>query len=143
MPDPTVSNLLGLLFVVSQYVRAASLDSISTRAISEKQLHVTSPMLSRLCRLGYLRLETDANKEHRYRITDAGRTLLSLPLFERHEEFLRRKEVHPEGHSCCVCGFSGPGLTRFQKKDYCPRHLNVEYKPVFIYREGSSLSWES
>ncbi len=143
MPDPTVSNLLGLLYVVAQYARAATLDSITTRARTDKQLNITPSMLSRLCRLGYLRLEINTETGNKYHVTDDGRSLLKLPLFERHEDFLRRKEVHPEGHKCCVCGYAGPGLTRFQKRDYCMMHLNTEYKPTYIYSEGSSLSWES
>lgn len=143
MSDPTISNLLGLLYIVAQYARAATLESITTRAHADKQLNVTPAMLSRLCRLGYLRLETNPATGNKYHVTDDGRALLKFPLFERHEAFLRCKEVHPEGHKCCMCGYAGPGLTRFQKRDYCTLHLNLEYEPTYIYTEGSSLSWES
>jgi hypothetical protein len=144
MPDLTISNLLSLLSVIADFNnRSISFENIKTRAMSKKNLHVTPSMVTRLCRLGYVRLETTPQQEHRYRATDDGRALLKLPLFERHDEFLRRKEVHPEGLKCCVCGYSGPGLTRFQKKDYCTAHLNVEYEPTFIYRAFSALSWET
>lgn len=142
MADSATSNLIGLLSVIAEYTRATSFDIIRERAYLKKHLLATSQMLSRLCRLGYVRLEISVEKQNRYRITDDGRSIIKLPVFERHTLFLQRKEVHPEGHKCCICGYSGPGLTRFQRKDYCTSHLNIDYEPAFIYRECSALSWE-
>lgn len=143
MSDPDISTLLGLLYTVSTQTRAVCFQTIKDHASSKKHIIATPQMLLRLCRLGYVRMEPEEGCETKYRITDDGRQILSLPLFERHTEFLQRKERHPEGRKCCVCGFSGPGLTRFKKNDYCPECLNSAYDPEFVYRGFSSLAWES
>jgi hypothetical protein len=142
MPDPTISNLLRLLSVVASYTRAVCFCTIKDRASSKKHIAATTAMIMRLCRLGYVRIELEENCESKFRITDDGKKLLTLPLFERHTEFLHRKESHPEGRKCYVCGFSGAGLTRFQKKDYCTDCLNTAYEPTFIHRSFSALAWE-
>lgn len=140
MPDPTISNLLGLLSVVANYSKYVCFDTIKKQASTKKHLLVTPQMLVRLCKLGYMVYDS---AEERYMVTNDGRTLLTLPLFERHALFLQRKEVHPEGRRCSVCGHSGTGLTKFQKKDYCTDCLNTAYEPSFIYRGCSSLAWEA
>ena len=142
MPDLTTSNLLRLLSVVAVCARSVCLSTIKERANLKNHLAVTTQMMMRLCRLGYVRVEPEEAGESKYRITDDGKQLLTLPLFERHFEFLHRKERHPEGRKCCVCGYSGLGLTRFQKKDYCTDCLNTPYDPTFIHRSFSSLAWE-
>ena len=142
MPDPAISNLLGLLSSISSHARAVCFATIKERAASQKQILATPQMITRLCRLGYVRMEPIENCDTKYRITDDGNSILTLPLFERHDEFLRRKEVHPEGRKCFVCSYSGPGLTRFQKEDYCEACLNVRYTPSYTYRGCSPLAWE-
>lgn len=143
MPDPTISNLLGLLSVVASYTRSVCLCTIRERASSRKHVPATSQMITRLCRLGYVRIEPEEAGDAKYRVTDDGKQILTLPLFERHSSFLQRKEVHPEGRKCISCGYSGPGLTRFQKKDYCTECLNTKYEPTFVYRGCSALAWEA
>ena len=142
MPDPVVNDLINLLASIATHPRAVCYTTIKERALNKKNLRISSQMITRLCRLGYIRLEPVEDHESKYQITNDGLILLNLPLFERHTEFLHRKEKHPEGRKCYICGYSGPGITRFQKRDYCEKCLNSEYKPEYDRRECSSLAWE-